>query len=98
MLYGKVPPVIISQKLGEGIQCMGIGEAVVFDLSPDAFQRDVAKGHPGLIADELAELQKVLVCPIFAISPAGFFFEHFFYLPDEGFVSLHSYKSEMIVT
>ena len=73
---------------------MGIGEAVVFDFSPDAFQRDVAKGHPGLVADEFAELQEILVCPILAISPAGLFFEQFFYLPDEGFVGLHSYKNE----
>ena len=73
---------------------MGIGEAIVFDLSPDAFQRDVAKGYTGLFTDEFAQLQKVLVCPILAISPAGFFFEQSFYLPDEGFVGLHSYKNE----
>jgi hypothetical protein len=73
---------------------MGIGEAIVFDLSPDAFQRDVAQGHPGLVVDELAKLQKILVCPILAISPAGFFFEQSFYLPDKGFVGLHSHKNE----
>lgn len=73
---------------------MSIGEAIVFDFSPDAFQRDVAKGNPSLVADEFAELQEILVCPILAISPAGLFFEQFFYLPDEGFVGLHSYKNE----
>ncbi len=46
---------------------------------------------PGLVVwtSQFAELEEVLIGPAIAIAPAGLLFVHFFYLPDQVFVSLH---------
>lgn len=69
---------------------MCVGEAVVFYFSPDTFEGDVADGFAGVVADELTELEEVLVGPFLAVSPAGLFFEKLYYLSDQVFVGLHS--------
>ncbi len=97
MSGGQIPPVVIAEELGEGIEGMGIGEAVVFDFSPNPFQGDMANGYPGLVADQFAELEKVLIGPGVAVTPAGLFFEHFLNLPDQAFISLHGQLNEFKV-
>ena len=89
MFGGQIAPVVIAKVLGKGIEGMGIGQAVVPDFSPNAFEGDVAKGYPGLVADQFAKLEEVLICPGIAVAPAGLLFEHFLNLPDQAFVSLH---------
>jgi hypothetical protein len=69
---------------------MGVGEAVVFNFAPNTLEGYMADGDPSLVPDELAKLQKVLVGPFFAITPAGFFLEHFFYLPDQAVIGVHN--------
>jgi hypothetical protein len=69
---------------------MGIREAVIFYFAPDPLQGYMADGDPSLVSDELAKLQKVLVGPLLAITPAGFFLEHFFYLPDQAVIGMHN--------
>ena len=49
----------------------------------------MANRYPGLVADQFAELEKVLIGPGIAIAPAGLFFEHFLNLPDQAFIGLH---------
>jgi hypothetical protein len=87
---GEVAPVVIPQELGQGIQGMGVGEAVVFDLAPNTLQGYMADRDPCLVPDEFAKLQKVLVGPVFAVTPAGFFLEHLFYLPDQAVIGMHN--------
>ena len=96
MFGSQVPPVVIAKELGEGIEGMGIGQTVVFDFSPNAFEGDVANGNPGLVADQFAELEEVLICPGIAVTPAGLFFEHFLNLPDQAFISLHGQWNEVL--
>jgi len=90
MADGEIAPAVKSQKLDERIQGMGIGQAVVPDLSPDAFEGDVAEGDAGVFADEVAEAQEVLVGPVGAVSPACFFFEESYNLRNQCFIGVHS--------
>lgn len=87
---GEIAPAGIAEKLDEGIEGVGIGEAIVFHFSPDAFECDVAEGDTGLFADKIAEPKEVLVGPIDAVSPACFFFEESYNLRDQCFIGLHS--------
>ena len=89
MSGGQIPPVVIAEELCEGIEGMGIGQTVVFDLPPNTFEGDMAKGNPGLVADQFAELEEVLVCPGITVTPAGLLFEHFLNLADQVFIGLH---------
>ena len=85
----QIPPVVIAEELGEGIEGMGIGQAVIPDFSPNPFEGDVANRYSGLVADQFAELEEVLVGPGIAVAPARLLFEHLLNLPDQAFVSLH---------
>lgn len=89
MSGGQIPPIVIAEELGEGIEGMGIWQAVVPDFSPNSFEGDVANCYSGLVADQFAELEEVLVGPSIAVAPAGLLFEHLLNLPDQAFVSLH---------
>ena len=51
---GEVPPVIVAQELSQGIEGMGVGEAVVFDFAPNPLQGYMADGDPSLFPDEFA--------------------------------------------
>ena len=89
MSGGQIPPVVIAEELGEGIEGMGIWQAVVPDFSPNPFEGDVANCYSGLVADQFAELEEVLVCPEITVTPAGLLFEHFLNLADQVFIGLH---------
>jgi hypothetical protein len=89
MSGGQIPPVVVAEELGESIEGMGIGKAIVFDFSPNPFQGDMADRYPGLVTDQFAELEKVLIGPGVAVAPARLLFEHLLNLPDQAFVSLH---------
>lgn len=89
MFGGQIPPVVIAEELGEGVEGMGIGQAFVPDFSPNPFEGDMANRYSGLVADQFAELKEVLVGPGIAVAPAGLLFEHLLNLPDQAFVSLH---------
>src|SRR5579859_4458902 len=52
----------------------------------------MADRDAGLVSDQLAQLQKILVAPFLTVSPAGFFLEQLFYLPDQAFVGWHNCK------
>ena len=54
MFGGQIAPIVITEELGEGIEGMGIWEAVVLDFSPNAFEGNMANGYPGLVADQFA--------------------------------------------
>ena len=75
MMNREVPPVVVTQVLDQGIQGMGIRQAVISHFSPDAFQGDMANSDAGLFLDQFAQLQEVLVGPFVAVSPAGFILE-----------------------
>lgn len=89
---GKVPPVIIPKELSEGIKGVCIGEAVVLHFAPDALEGDMAKGYAGLVADQFAQLEEVLIGPGVTVAPPGLVFEHFLNQPDQAFIGLHRYK------
>lgn len=90
MFSGKIAPVIIAEVLNKGIERVRVGKAVVFDFSPDAFERDMTEGYPGLVADQFTKLEEILVGPGIAVAPTGLLFKHCLDQPDQVLVSLHS--------
>ena|SRR5580692_1473203 len=90
MSGGQIAPIVKAEVLSKCIEGVGIWQAIVPNLSPNSFESDVANRYSGLVADQLAKLEEVLIGPGIAVAPAGLVFKHLLNLPDQAFVSLHA--------